>query len=94
MRALLLFAFVGLVACDGASAVAPDDAAADASVAADAGDAADAGATDAADEADADRIAALEALAYICKPFATGVYGLKNTYTPTVPICGLTGAVF
>ena len=89
MRALPLFAFVGLVACSGASPVGSDDAA----VANDAADAAVA--NDAADEPDApDPIAALQALTASCNQVSNGLYALNAGDTPTVPICGLTGAVF
>ncbi len=100
MRGAALF-FLGLVAtaCGGGAPIAPDDAGPDASLDA-AGDATttkDATTADAAAEASADAgdlLAKLQALTASCNQVSNGLFALSSGQTPTVPICGLNGAVF
>jgi len=66
--------------CDASAPIGPDDAATDV-------------ATDAATDA-VDPLAALQALTAHCNQVSNGLFALNGGDTPTVPICGLGGAVF
>jgi len=100
MRAATLLVFALLVpACSSSAPIAPDDAGQDASLDA-AGDAPstnDATTPDASADASADAgdlLAKLQALTASCNQVSNGLFALNGGGTPTVPICGLTGAVF
>ena len=88
MRARSALPLLLLLGCDSGPAIVPDEADADAAPEAaaglDAGDAGDGG----------DAIAKLEALTANCNQVSNGLYALNGGDTPTVPICGLGGAVF
>jgi Fungal chitosanase of glycosyl hydrolase group 75 len=88
-----------VTACSSGSPIGPDDAGQDASLDAtsDAGAAKDAAAPDASADAPADAgdlLAKLQALTASCNQVSNGLFALGSGQTPTVPICGLTGAVF
>jgi hypothetical protein len=86
VRTHVLLALGLAMGCGSPAPVGPD-AAADASVSDDAAPAeggADAG----------DPIAKLKALTASCNQVSNGLFELNSGDTPTVPICGLTGAVF
>ncbi len=98
MRAIL---FVFVIGCSSTTPIGPDDAStSDALTGADASDAAG---SDVAQTPDAqqdaqqdagDPIAKLLALTQTCNQISNGLYALNAGDTPTVPICGLTNAVF
>lgn len=101
MKALAAASLLVALGCSSSAPVNPVDAgagadaatdarAADAATAAEAGDAA--GAADAADAGNA--VARLLSLTSSCNQVSSGLYALNAGDTPTVPICGLTGALF
>ena len=97
MRLLPFFAVSMLVGCGDATPAAQDASTNDAGIDA-AGDVAtvDAG-SDAPNESAADAgdpVAQLLALTSTCKQVSNGLYALNAGDTPTVPICGLTNALF
>jgi hypothetical protein len=100
MRGALVFV-LGLLAsaCSTTAPITADDAGQDASVdaASDAAATPDATSPDAPSDAPADAgdlLAKLQALTASCNQVSNGLFALNGGGTPTVPICGLTGAVF
>jgi len=101
MKALASASLLLLLGCGASAPAGPDDAGEDATMdaGADATQAADAGGeagtdatTDAADAGDS--LQKLLALTATCNQVSNGLYALNAGDTPTVPICGLTGALF
>jgi hypothetical protein len=102
MRALAVASLLFALGCGSSAPVGPDDAGdasvstdagGDAGATGDAGGAGDAAANDAGADA-GDAIAKLLALTASCNQVSNGLYALNAGDTPTVPICGLTGALF